>query len=101
MSDELSRERAEILNLRARIVALERAVDAALELVLMIKPKEFEAFVESRRIELSQGYLDAEFASDMTDPAEHDFLAKEVERLMRGLQSEMDFKGGISIPENG
>lgn len=101
MKNQLSPERVEILRLRARLVALERAVDAALELVLIIKPREFEAFVESRRMELSQAYLDAEFATDLADPAERAFVAEEVERLMRGLQADMDFKGGVSMPDNG
>lgn len=101
MNDQIRPERSEILHLRARIVALERAVDAALELVLMIKPKELEAFLESRRKDLSEGYLDAEFAADLSDPEEREFLAREVERLMRALQADMDFKGGISSVEKG
>jgi hypothetical protein len=101
MNPTIKPERAEILRLRARIVALERATLAALELVLLIKPKELEAFLESRRKELSQNYLDETFATDLADPAERAFVAEEVERLMRLLQSEMDFKGGISGPESG
>ena len=101
MNDQISPERSEILHLRARIVALERAVDAALELVLMIKPKELEAFLESRRKDLSEGYLDAEFAADLSDPEEREFPVREVERLMRALQADMDFTGGISSAEEG
>lgn len=101
MNTKIKPERAEILRLRARIVAVERATLAALELVLLLKPKELEAFLESRRKELSQNYLDETFATDLVDPAERDFVAEEVERLMRALQSEMDFKGGVSTPESG
>jgi hypothetical protein len=101
MDRKMTPERAEILRLRARIVAVERATLAALELVLLIKPNELEAFVESRRKELSQSYLDDTFATDLADPAERAFVAEEVERLMRALQKEMDFKGGISAPESG
>lgn len=101
MNDKISPERAEILRLRARIVAMERAVLATLELVLLIKPNELEAFLESRRKELSQAYLDDAFASDLADRAERAFVAEEVESLMRALQSELDFKGGIRAPESG
>jgi hypothetical protein len=101
MNQKISPERAEILHLRARIVTLERAVDAALELALMIKPRELEAFLESRRKDLSEGYLDEKFTADLSDPRERAFLAKEVDRLMRALQSDMDFTGGISSPEEG
>jgi hypothetical protein len=101
MNTKINPQRAELLRLRARIVAVERATLAALELALLIKPKELEAFLESRRKELSQSYLDETFATDLADPAERAFVAEEVERLMRALQSEMDFKGGISAPESG
>jgi hypothetical protein len=101
MSDEISSKRAEILRLRARIVALERAVLATLELALRTRPEELEAFLESRRLDLSQGYLDEEFVPDLKSAAERAFLAKEVEQLMRALQSEMHFEGGISAPESG
>jgi hypothetical protein len=100
MPDEITPERAEILRLRARIVAVERAALAALELVLRIRPEELESFLESRRLQLSRGYLDETFATDL-GPDERVFVAKEVERLMRALQAEMDFAGGISAPENG
>jgi hypothetical protein len=101
MLDEITPERAEILRLRARIVALERAVLAALEVALRIRPEELEKFLESRRLELSRGYLDEKFASDLERPAERAFVAKEVDSLMRALQSEMDFAGGVSSPESG
>jgi hypothetical protein len=101
MSYEITPDRAEILRLRARIVALERAVLGVLELALRIRPDELEAFLESRRKELSQAYLDDSFAADLSDPRERTFVAKEVEHLMRALQSELAFKGGISAPESG
>ncbi|WP_260695466.1 hypothetical protein [Rhizobium leguminosarum] len=72
MNTKIKPERAEILRLRARIVAVERATLAALELVLLLKPKELEAFLESRRKELSQNYLDETFATDLVDAAERD-----------------------------
>jgi hypothetical protein len=99
--EEVTPERAEILRLRARIVAVERAALAALELALRIRPEELEAFLESRRIELSRAYLDQTFASDLEKPSERIFVAEEVERLMRALQSKMDFAGGVSAPESG
>ncbi len=101
MTDEILPARLEILRLRARIVALERAALAALEIVLRLRPEELEAFLESRRLELSKGYVDDTFASDLSNPAERAFVAKEVEALMRALQSEMNVKGGISLPESG
>uniref|UniRef100_UPI003100E7EB hypothetical protein n=1 Tax=Neorhizobium sp. EC2-8 TaxID=3129230 RepID=UPI003100E7EB len=101
MPDDVTPERKEILRLRARVVSVERAALAALELVLRIAPKELEVFLESRRLDLSRAYLDETFASDLHDPAERTFLAQEVERLMRNLQADMDFKGGISSPEEG
>jgi hypothetical protein len=43
-----------------------------------------------------------DFAPEPTEPAaEKAFLAQEVERLMRALQSEMGFKQGIQGPEKG
>lgn len=101
MSGPIKPERAEILRLRARVVALERAVLAVLELALRIRPDELEAFLESRRVDLSAAYLDETFAPDLEDLTERAFTAKEVDRLMRALQSEMNFKGGISGPESG
>jgi hypothetical protein len=98
---EIPPERAEILHLRARIVALEQTALAAIELTLLIHPAILEKFLESQRKELEIGYLDAEFAPDLMDSSERIFVAKEVERLMRALQSELDFQGGISAPENG
>ena len=101
MNDDINLERAELLQLRARQVAVERAALAALELALRIRPEALEIFLESARKVLSEAYLDETFAPDLTDPAERAFVAREVERLMRALQSEMDFKGGIQAPESG
>ena len=101
MNNDLSPERLELLRLRARLVAVERAALAALELVLRMRPEDLEIFLESRRKLLAEGYLDETFAPDLTDPAERAFVAQEVERLMRALQSEMDFTGGIQAPESG
>jgi hypothetical protein len=101
MPDKITPEREEILRLRARLVAVERQAAAALELVLRIAPRELEAFIESRRLDLSRDYLDETFAADLRDPDERAFVAAEVEKLMRGLQAEMHFTGGISVPESG
>lgn len=100
MPDKITPEREEILRLRARLVAVERQA-AALELVLRIAPRELEAFIESGRLDLSRDYLDETFAADLRDPDERAFVAAEVEKLMRGLQAEMHFTGGISVPESG
>ena len=101
MDDDVTPERAEILRLRARMVAVERAALAALEIALLIRPEALEIFLESARKNLSDAYLDETFAPDLTNPRERAFVAEEVERLMRALQSEMDFKGGIQAPESG
>ena|ERR1700712_213566 len=101
MSDEVNPERIEILRLRARIVALERAVLATLELALRIRPEELEAFLENRRLDLSHAYLDETFAPDLNNPTERIFVAREVERLMRAFQSEMGFRGGVAAAESG
>ncbi|MFP3547411.1 hypothetical protein SB748_28815 [Rhizobium sp. SIMBA_035] len=101
MTNKITPEREEILRMRARLVAVERASAAALELVLRIAPRELEAFIESRRLNLSRDYLNEKFASDLHDPEERAFVAAEVDKLMRGLQAEMDFKGGVSTPESG
>lgn len=94
-------ERREILQLRARIVVLERATLAALELALRVRPEELDQQIEFARQRLVSDYTEENFAHDVTDSAERLFLAQEVERLMRGLQSEMGFKGGIPTSENG
>jgi hypothetical protein len=101
MSDEINPDRAEVLRLRARLVAVERAALAALEIALRVRPEALEIFLESTRKGLSQAYLDDTFAPDLADHRERVFVAQEVERLMRALQHEMDFKGGISAPEAG
>jgi hypothetical protein len=101
MNNDISPERAELLRLRARMVAVERAALAALEIALLIRPEALEIFLESRRKGLSEAYLDETFAPDLTDPRERAFVAQEVERLMRALQSEMGLKGGIQAPESG
>lgn len=94
-------ERREILQLRARIVVLERATLAALELALRVRPEELDQQLEFARQRLVADYEEESFAIDVTNKAERQFLADEVERLMRGLQSEMGFKGGIAVSENG
>lgn len=99
--DELSPERTELLTLRARIVVAERAALAALEAMLLMRPEQLTVILESTRKGLAEGYLDETFAADLHDPIERAFVAKEVERLMRGLQNEMGFDGGISSAENG
>jgi len=101
MNDDISPERAELLRLRARLVAVERAALAALEIALRIRPEALEIFLESRRKGLSEAYLDETFAPDLIDPGERTFVAQEVERLMRALQSEMGLQGGIQAPESG
>ncbi|MDB5596316.1 MAG: hypothetical protein JWM36_3277 [Hyphomicrobiales bacterium] len=93
--------RAEILRLRARIVVLEKASLAALELALRIRPEDLTLTIELARSRLDEGYHDVEFARDVTSEAERTFLATEVERLMRALQSELGFHGGIQQPEAG
>jgi len=98
--NDLNPERAEILRLRARLVAVERASLAALEIALRMRPEALEVFLESARKGLSEAYLDETFAPDLNGPTERAFVAKEVERLMRALQAEMDFKGGISAVES-
>ena len=94
-------DRVEILQLRARIVALEQATLAALELVLRIRPEELNTGLEKMRHLLEGNYQDLEFAADIANPVERTFLAQEVERLMRALQSEMGFPQGIQSPEEG
>jgi hypothetical protein len=101
MNDEINVSRAEILRLRARIVAVERTALAALEAVLRIRPEALEIFLESARKGLAEAYQDSSFAPDLIDPDERTFVAQEVERLMRALQAEMDFKGGVHGPEGG
>lgn len=98
---DVSPERAELLTLRARLVVTERAALAALEAMLLIRPEQLTIILESTRRRLAEGYLDETFASDLTNPAERNFVANEVERLMRGLEYEMGFEGGVSSPENG
>ena len=93
--------RAEILRLRARIVALERATLASLELALLIRPDELQTNLEKARRSLEMNYEDQDFASDLTDGVERFFLAREVDRLIRAIQSEMGFSEGKPAPENG
>jgi hypothetical protein len=97
----LSAARLEILRLRARVVALEKATLAALELVLRIRPEELDLLLEKSRKQLEVSYLDADFAADITQPHERAFLSSEVERQMRSLQSEMGFPQGIPSAEEG
>jgi chorismate-pyruvate lyase len=101
MSDDIGTNRAELLALRARLVVTERAALAALEAMLLIRPEQLTIILEAARKRLAVGYLDNTFASDLSDPAERAFVAREVERLMRALQDEMGFEGGISASENG
>jgi hypothetical protein len=83
------------------VVALERATLASLELVLRIRPEELKAGLENARRRLDDDYQHLDFAADIAGPAERAFLAQEVERLMRALQSEMGFPEGIQGPEEG
>ena len=98
---DISPERRELLRLRARIVVTERAALAALETMLLIRPEQLTTILEVTRKRLAEGYLDDAFAPDLADPAERAYVAREVERLMRGLQAEMGFEGGYSQPESG
>ena len=100
-SPALSPDRLEILHLRARVVALERATLAALELVLRIRPEELNRGLEKMRHLLEGNYKHLDFAADISNPVERTFLAQEVERLMRALQSEMGFPQGIQSDEEG
>ena len=100
-NDILPGERIELLKLRARIVVLERITLAALELSLRVRPEELKTNIELARSRLLADYEDREFAPDITDSLERAFVAEEVERLMRGVQSDMGFEGGVSVPENG
>lgn len=94
-------DRSEILRLRARVVVLERMALSALELALRIRPEELDRNIEIARLRLSSDYGQSHFASDVTDVAERGFLAREVERLMRGVQADLGFKGGVPRGENG
>ena len=93
--------RAELLRLRARVVVAEKMAMAALELALRIRPEELRTGIEVARSKLSSDYEDTSFASDMTDPAERAFVAREVDRLMRGLQADLGFQGGVPTFEDG
>jgi hypothetical protein len=97
----LSPDRIEIIHLRARIVALERATLAALELALRIRPEDLNVELEKARRLLEGNYKDPEFAAEITHPIERMLLAQEVERLMRALQAEMGFPQGIQSIEEG
>ena len=97
----LPENRAEIIRLRARIVVLEKMSMASLGLVLRIRPEELKRSLELARPRLSVEYTSVGFAEDVTDPEERQLLAIEVERLMRGLQSELGFAGGTSTFEHG
>jgi hypothetical protein len=97
----ISAARTEILKLRARVVTLEKATLAVLELALRIRPEELDMLLEKSRRQLELGYLDADFAADVTQPQERAFLSAEVERHMRSLQSEMGFPQGIPSAEEG
>lgn len=94
-------DREELLRLRARVVALERMAMAALELALRIRPEELQKSLELARRRLVGNYSDPEFAIDLTEPDERAYVAGEVERLMRGLQADLGFEGGIPTCENG
>lgn len=100
-NDDLPAERAELLRLRARVVVLERMALAALELALRVRPEDLKTSLEMARSRLSADYSDPDFAPDITQAGERTFVSKEVERLMRGVQSDMGFEGGVSISENG
>ena len=80
---------------------LERAVLASLEMALRIRPEELDTLLTVARRRLAEGYEGSAFAPDITQKSERDFIAAEVERLMRGLQAEMGFAAGKSVPENG
>jgi hypothetical protein len=97
----LTPQREELLRLRARIVVLERASLAALELALRMRPEELETALTIARSRLHEAYEDTTFSPDIADPTERLFLAAEVEKLMLALQSELGFAGGIQQPESG
>lgn len=99
--DAIPTQRLEILALRARVVVLERMAFAALELALRVRPEELTLGIEVARSRLADEYEGIAFAPEVRDPAERRYLAQEVERLMRGLQSDLGFQGGIRTPENG
>jgi hypothetical protein len=103
MSDgkPLDAARREILSLRARVVVLEKMVMAVLELALRIRPEELEENLELARSRLSADYEDLEFAAEITHASQREFLAREVERLMRGVQADLGLAGGVSTPERG
>jgi hypothetical protein len=69
--------------------------------MLRIRPEHLELILEVTRSRLAEAYLDDTFAPDLTDPTECDFVAQEVEVLMRGLQVEMGFGSRKADPELG
>lgn len=74
---------------------------AALELALRIRPEELSQTLEFARARLSSDYLDAGFASDLPNAEERVFLAAQVERLMRNVQYDLGFKGGVNADHDG
>lgn len=93
--------RAELLRLRARLVVTEKMAMAAMELALRVRPEELRDGLEFARKRLLEDYEDLTFAPDLPEPGERAFMAKEVERLMRGLQADLGFPGGVVTEENG
>src|SRR5437764_358599 len=74
---------------------------ASLELALLIRPDELQTNLEKARRSLEMNYEDQDFASDVPDGVERFFLAREVDRLIRAIQSEMGFSEGKPSPESG
>ncbi|WP_127753263.1 hypothetical protein [Devosia sp. 1566] len=101
MNQDISAERMELLRLRARIAVLERASMAALELALRLRPEELAQVVEVGRKEMALGYQEELFTAGLHSDAERQFVASEAERLIRSLQAQLGFPGGVSSPEVG
>lgn len=82
---DVTPERAELLNLRARLAVTERVAWIGAEMAAIMRPKEALAFVEAQRQVLAQAY--ASPTEDTADLPEHEraFVASEVEQRFAEL----------------
>lgn len=83
--EEISAERAELLELRARITVTERAAWLGIEVAAMIRPEQTLAFLEQQRELLAGPYAEPAPSAAHLSEAERKALAKSVDEKFEDL----------------
>lgn len=89
-------DRAEILDLRARLAVTERVAWIGMELAAMLRPEQTLKFIERERRALAQTYADGTLDGPALSTADRETLAAKVDVKFEALVREVREAGGIA-----